>query len=157
MSTTAPNSPTARAKASATPDRIAGATVGRTMRRKIAAGDAPSEAAASSTSRSSSCRTGCTVRTTNGSVTNRSQQHAPARVRDADARGSLRPVEREERQPGDDRREREPEVDDRVDRALPPERVADQDPRDQRPEHGVDGGDDERRAERELQGCDGLW
>src|SRR5436190_344012 len=36
ISTTAPNSPTARANASATPDRIAGRRLGKTIRRKIA-------------------------------------------------------------------------------------------------------------------------
>src|SRR6266545_3034626 len=66
ISTTAPNSPTARAKASATPERIAGSRFGKMMRRKIAKRDAPSDAAASSISRSSSSSTGCTVRTANG-------------------------------------------------------------------------------------------
>src|SRR5436190_6330035 len=80
MSTTEPNSPTARANASATPERIAGRTFGRTMRRKIVNRDAPSAAAASSISRSSSRRTGCTVRTTNGRVTNRSAIRSAQRV-----------------------------------------------------------------------------
>ena len=72
ISTTEPNSPTARANASAAPDRIAGTRLGRMMRRKVVSGAAPSEAAACSISRSSSISTGCTARTTNGSVTNSS-------------------------------------------------------------------------------------
>ena len=56
--TTEPNSPIARAKASAMPDRTAGTRFGSTMRRKIIRPRAPSEAAASSMSVSSSCSTG---------------------------------------------------------------------------------------------------
>ena len=55
-------------------------------RRKVVNRLAPSEAAASSTSRSSSASTGCTVRTTNGSVTNRkARKTAGAGVGDVDA------------------------------------------------------------------------
>src|SRR6478736_2556354 len=68
-STTEPNSPTARAKLIAAPERMAGTRLGSTMRRKIVSEPAPSDAAASSISRSSSLTTGCTERTTNGSVT----------------------------------------------------------------------------------------
>src|SRR5690349_9506351 len=75
-----PNSPTARANASAVPDRIAGHSDGSTMRRNVTELDAPSDAAASSTSRSSSTRTGCTARTTNGSVTNSSANKTAPRV-----------------------------------------------------------------------------
>ena len=70
--TTEPNSPTARAKLIAAPERMAGTRLGSTTRRKIVVELAPSDAAASSISRSSSCTTGCTERTTNGSVTNSS-------------------------------------------------------------------------------------
>ena len=80
MRTTAPNSPIARANASAEPDRMAGSRFGKTIRRKIARRRAPSDAAASSMSRSSSSSTGCTVRTTNGSVTKSSAMTRPARV-----------------------------------------------------------------------------
>src|SRR6187200_243865 len=69
MRTTEPNSPTARAKLIAAPERIAGTRFGSTMRRKIVRSPAPSDAAASSISRSSSMTTGWTERTTNGSVT----------------------------------------------------------------------------------------
>ena len=50
------------------------------MRRKIVSRFAPSDAAASSISRSSSISTGCTVRTTNGSVTKSSAIRTPQRV-----------------------------------------------------------------------------
>ena len=80
ISTTAPNSPTARAKASATPERMAGRRFGKMIRAKIDRRPAPSDAAASSISRSSSINTGCTVRTTNGSVTNSSATSTARRV-----------------------------------------------------------------------------
>ena len=72
-----PNSPIARANARATPANIAGARFGSTMRRKMVSGRAPSDAAASSMSWSSSSSTGCTARTTNGSVTNSSAMTTP--------------------------------------------------------------------------------
>ena len=53
---------------------------GSTMRRNDARSLAPSERAASSISRSSSSSTGCTVRTTNGSVTNSSARKIAVRV-----------------------------------------------------------------------------
>ena len=81
MSTSAPISPTARAKASATPERIPGRMFGSTIRRKTARSEAPSERPASSISVSSSIRTGCTVRTTNGSVTKSSAITIAARVK----------------------------------------------------------------------------
>lgn len=59
---------------------IAGARVGSTTRRNVTRLEAPSEAAASSTSLSSSMSTGCTARTTNGSVTNASATASPQRV-----------------------------------------------------------------------------
>ena len=70
----------ARANASATPDSNAGSRCGNTMRRKIVSLLAPSDAAASSISRSSSISTGCTVRTTNGNVTKSSAISTPQRV-----------------------------------------------------------------------------
>ena len=80
MRITAPNSPIARANASATPDSSAGRKTGKMIRRKMVKRPAPSDAAASSISLSSSISTGCTVRTTNGSVTNSSAASTPARV-----------------------------------------------------------------------------
>ena len=81
MSTTAPNSPIARANASATPERIAGRMFGRITRRNVAKRDAPRDAAASSISVSSSSNTGCTVRTTNGKVTKRRAARIAQRVK----------------------------------------------------------------------------
>ena len=78
--TTEPNSPTARANASATPERIPGSRFGNTIRRNVASRPAPSDEAASSISVSSSSSTGCTVRTTNGSVTKRSASSTAQRV-----------------------------------------------------------------------------
>ena len=80
MITSAPISPTARANASVTPERIPGRMFGSTIRRKTVSSRAPSERAASSISRSSSCSTGCTVRTTNGSVTKSSARKIAVRV-----------------------------------------------------------------------------
>jgi hypothetical protein len=80
MSTSEPISPTARANDSAAPDRIAGRRAGRMIRRKMVRFEAPSEAAASSAWRSSSARTGCTERTTNGSVMNSSATITMVRV-----------------------------------------------------------------------------
>jgi hypothetical protein len=59
------------------------------------------------------------------------------------------PVQGEQREPGDDRRQREGQVDDRVDDPLAAEVVADEDPRDERAEHDVDERHDERHDERE--------
>src|SRR6478736_3222902 len=80
MRTTEPYSPIARANASPPPLRIAGVSVGSRTRRKIVQLLAPSDAAASSTSRSASMRTGCTARTTNGSVTKARATASPAVV-----------------------------------------------------------------------------
>src|SRR6266516_1414856 len=70
MMTSAPNSPIALASASAIPERTPGKMLGKITRLNEVRPEAPSERAASSASGSSSCRTGCTVRTTNGRVTN---------------------------------------------------------------------------------------
>ena len=59
---------------------MAGVRLGRMTRRKVVNRLAPSDAAASSTSRSSSASTGWTVRTTNGSVTNRNARKTAGRV-----------------------------------------------------------------------------
>ena len=50
MITSAPNSPTAFANASATPERMPGRMFGKTIRRNVVADDAPSECAAPSSS-----------------------------------------------------------------------------------------------------------
>ena len=79
-STSEPYSLIARAKASAAPAAIAGTSEGRITRRNVVSRLAPSDAAASSTSRSSVSSTGWTVRTTNGSVTNASARKTAYRV-----------------------------------------------------------------------------
>ena len=79
-STSEPYSLIPRAKDSAAPAAIAGTRDGRITRRNVVHRLAPSEAAASSTSRSSDSSTGCTVRTTNGSVTKASARNTAIRV-----------------------------------------------------------------------------
>ena len=79
------------------------------------------------------------MRTTNGSVTNISAEHdRRPREGDVDADRRCRPVEREQRQAGDDRRQREGQVDDRVHDRLAAEVVADEHPGGDRPEHRVE-------------------
>ena len=56
-----------------------------------------------------------------------------AGVGDMDAERALRPVEREQHEPGDDRRQRERQVDHRVDELLADELVADEHPGDRVP------------------------
>ena len=80
MRTTEPNSPMARAKARPAPASMAGATLGRTMRRSTTVLEAPREAAASSVSRSSSASTGWTERTEKGRVTKARAKRMPIRV-----------------------------------------------------------------------------
>ena len=80
IKTVLPNSLIARANDSAVPARIAGTRFGRTTRRNVVNGLAPSDFAASSISWSSSIKTGCTERTTNGKVTNNSAMTTAGRV-----------------------------------------------------------------------------
>src|SRR5262249_32540106 len=67
ISTTEPNSPIARENASPAPDNNAGVSDGNTTEVNTFGPEAPSDAAASSVSRSISSSTGWTARTTNGS------------------------------------------------------------------------------------------
>ena len=121
ISTTEPNSPSARAKASAAPARIAGRRFGQ---------DRPGGRSCSGRGAErgggllhlpvelDAARAGPSART-NGSVTNSSASSTPPRVKPTfDAERALGPVEREQREPGDDRRQREGQVDQRVDDAL---------------------------------------
>ena len=78
--TTEPNSPRARPRARPAPEMIAGARLGSTTFLNVVKDEAPSDAAASSDSRSSSIRTGCTERATNGSVTNNNANRTAQRV-----------------------------------------------------------------------------
>ena len=119
ISTTEPYSPIARANASAVPAAIAGRIVGSTIRRKTVSGPAPSERAASSTSRSIAISTGWTVRTTNGSVTNSSATTTPAALAvEHDADRAVGAVQGDHHQAGDDRRQRERHVDDELEQPL---------------------------------------
>jgi hypothetical protein len=76
-----PNSPRARAKASAIPALRPGRRLGKMIRRNTVKPLAPREAAASSMSRSSSSSSGCTARTTKGRVTNSSAITTAVRVK----------------------------------------------------------------------------
>ena len=76
---------------------------------------------------------------------------------DVDPDRRLRAVEREQREPGNDRRQSERQVDDRVDHRLAAKVVPHENPGGDRPEHGIEDGDDERCADRQLERCDGLW
>ena len=110
-----------RANDSAAPAKIAGTRAGRITRRNVVSRPAPSEAAASSTSVSSSSSTGCTVRTTNGSVTNAIARNTAQRVlATLEPDRAVGAVEREQHQAGDDRRQRERDVDDEVEQAACP-------------------------------------
>ena len=154
---TAPISPTARANAIATPERMPGRMLGSTIRRKTVISRAPSERAASSICVSSSSSTGCTVRTTNGSVTKSSTRiDRGAREGDVDADRRARAVEREHQEAGDDRRQRERQVDDRVDERLAAEVVAHEHPGDDRPEDGVRERDERGDGQRQLERGDRL-
>ena len=139
-----PYSEIARAKDSAAPAAIAGARLGRRIRRRIVTRLAPSEAAASSTSASSSSSTGWTVRTTNGSVTkSQRERHGVLGERPVHAHRAVGPVERQQDQARDDRRQRERHVDDDVEQGLAREVVTDQHPGDDGAHHDVDGRDQE--------------
>ena len=121
------------------PARIAGLRFGKMIRRKVVSGPAPSEAAASSISRSSSSSTGCTARTTNGRVTKSSATTQPdPREGDVDPDRAVGAVEGQQRDPGHHRRQSEGQVDDRVHDRLAREAVPDQDPGDRRPGDHVD-------------------
>ena len=113
--------------------------------RKIVRLPAPSEAAAASISRSISSSSGCTARTTKGRVTNIRATTTAVRVSAMWIPIGLSvPVERQQGEAGDDRRQREGQVDDRVDQALARELVADQDPGEDRAEDRVEDDDDQR-------------
>ena len=139
MITSEPNSPTAFANASATPERIPGRMFGKTIRRKVVA-----------------CRRAERVRrlldlgvellqhglhrADDERKRDEHEREHDRRLRegDVDADRRLRAVEREQRQAGDDRRQRERQVDDRVHERLAAEIVADEHPGGDGAEHGVE-------------------
>ncbi len=81
MKITEPYSPSARAKASAKPVINAGVTIGRITFVNVCRREAPSVAAASSTSFCRSSSTGCSVRTTKGNPMNVSATNTPIGVK----------------------------------------------------------------------------
>ena len=157
ISTIAPNSPTARPNASA--------DAGEDRRAQRGQDDPAERVDRAGAERGGgllglaveAISTGWTARTTNGSVTNSSASaDAGLRVGHVDADRAGRAVEGEQRQAGDDRRQRERQVDQRVDERLAAELVADEHPRDQHAHHGVDRGDDERHDQRQPHRGDRL-
>ena len=151
MKMTEPYSPTPRASASAKPVSSAGVSIGRITLTKVRARPAPRVAETSSTSRSISSITGCTVRTTNGRPMKTSATpDAERRVGDLDAErrqqlaeGAVRGVERGQRDAGDRGRQREGQVDGGVDQPPQREAVAGQHPGERQAEDEV-----EERGER---------
>ena len=143
-----PNSPTARAKARPAPASTEGSTLGRMTRNSTWRRVAPREAAASSISASSSASTGWTLRTQKGSVTKSNAAATPDPCPgQVDVQRAVDAVEREQREAGHHRRQREGEVDERTHERLAPEVVADQHPGDGQAGNGVDhrhnGGEDQ--------------
>ena len=113
---------------------------------------APSDAAASSASGSSSSNTGWIDRTANGSVTKARATHMARRV-SAMSRwiGTARTVEAQKRQSCNHRRKGERQVDECSEELLAVEVVAHEDPGDGHSREGVDDHHDHRAQQRELQ------
>ena len=132
-STSEPYSLIPRAKESAAPALMAGVRRGRMIRRKIVKRWRRATPRPPRPRRSSSSSTGCTVRTTNGRVTNsKRQEHRASGVGDVDADGALRPVQRQQHEAGHDRGQGEGDVDDHLEHPLAEELVTHQHPGDQR-------------------------
>ena len=103
-------------------------------------------------SRSSSSSTGWTERIDERQRDEEQRQaDGDLRVGEVEPERALGPVQGQQGQAGDDRRQRERQVDQRVDGALAREIVADQDPGDERAHDRVDQHDDRARANRQLQ------
>ncbi len=77
-------------------------------------------------------------------------------VGDVDAERAVDPVQRQQRQPGHDRRERERQVDQDIDDRTARKRVAYEHPGDQRAHHGIDRDRRRRDLERQPQRRDRL-
>ena len=144
---TAPNSPIARANASATPERSAGKRCGKTMRRRIVK-------TARAERRGSFLHLAVELdqHRLHGADDERQRheeerhQHAPARVCRIHVHGAARSVQREQRQTGNDRRQGKRQVDQRVHEPLARKVVADERPRERRARHRVDRDDGAGRA-----------
>ena len=107
--------------------------------RKVVNRLAPSDAAASSTSGSSSSSTGCTVRTMNGSVTNKKARNTATRVlAQLTPSGLDGPYRLSSTRPGDDGRQREGDVDHHLEHPLATKLVTNQHPGDHGAHDDVD-------------------
>ena len=152
MITSDPISPTAvRTRARRRRGSRAGCS-DRTTRRKI--GEARRRRAtvpASSISVSSSISTGCTVRTTKGSVTKRSAATIAVRVNATSTRSATSGRRARAREAGDDRRQRERQVDHAFSADLPRKSSRTSTHAVTVPSTAFEDGDDERRTERQLQ------
>ena len=129
------------------------------MRQNVCQPFAPSVRAACSCSSPISRSVGTTSRATNGSETkivaitiagSANSTSMPALLEPA-AEPALAAVEQEEREPDDDGRERERQVDERVQQALAGEPPAHDRERADDPEHGVHGYRDGRDDQRQLE------
>ena len=120
ISTSEPNSPSARANARPLPPRRAGTRLGKTTRRKMVSGWRPSDAAACSISWSSSMQHGLHG-PDDERQRHKQQRHddAGAGEGDVDAERAAGAVEGQQREPGDDGGQGEGQVDERVDQPLP--------------------------------------
>ena len=155
MKITEPYSPTARAKASAKPVSSAGSSAGRMTRRKVCQRPAPRRRGGLLQLGLESSSTGCTVRTTNGRPMKVSATTTPSGVKatlmpSGSSGCPIQPfsrVERGQRDAGDRGRQRERQIDQRVDEPLAGKAVAHQHPGDEQAEDRVDQRGDQRRAE----------
>jgi hypothetical protein len=145
MKITEPYSPSAREKASAKPVSRPGKWRENHLDEGLPARGAE-RAAASSTSISISSITGCSVRTTKRQVMKVSATTMPERrVGDLETERLKIPpepavagIQRGQRDAGHRRRQRERQIDQRIDKALAGERIAHQHPGDDQAEKGVD-------------------
>ena len=150
--TSEPYSLIARAKDRAAPAAAAGAIAGRITRRKVVKRLAPRDGSSlldvevelleHRLHRADDEREG---------DEGERQEHRPAGAGDVDPDRALRPVEREQHQAGDDRRQREGDVDDDVDQAAAPEAVPDERPGDSGAHEDVDDGHQRRLHHGEAQ------
>ena len=160
MNTTEPYSPSARANASAKPVRSGGKTSGEDhVPERLPARGAEHRGRLFEIGVQSSS-TGCTVRTTKGKPDEREHDDTPsgvnATLRPSAASGApSQPVRRVDRGHGDAGhrgRQREGQIDERVDHRLSEEPVAHEHPRQEQPHERVQDGADRRGPEGELVG-----
>src|SRR5262249_23306895 len=167
MKITDPYSLTARAKASAKPVRMAGASIGTITRRIVCQRLAPRAADTPSLLRSSSPISGRTGRPGNGRATETRAIRSPARPHgtlplepeagETPADGSMGSVQRRQRKAGDRGRRGERQIDRGVKQPAAREVISRQHPGDQQSEHGVDQGRRKREAETRPQRRKDTW